>query len=150
MFTFGNWERLTPPESTQKKVDKIKKVFAATQEKTEKTLIEYQELAKFTNELSKSYINNLHVIIDIRGLLSTYNDLLDHILSHLNTFDETLNNGLNNQDIIELKNLTLDKLEEVKQTFNKNLSTVSNALTNPDLLKEVDLNIVNTQQKLKR
>ena len=116
-------------KSTEQQVTELRNVWKKANQKSIKQAERYTELIKFTNSLTDSYANTMRVVIDISDLLNAYNDLLGDISNGLSQLEQTLDTSVSNEDISKLKNLTLDKIDEINNIFKSDFSKISKAIT---------------------
>jgi hypothetical protein len=90
-----------------------------TMNKNKTELRNYRELTKFNDHLSKSYVANLRIIVDISKLLSGYNEFFDLFKSKLAEIDQELNIPISGDDFESMKRLTTDQMVQLNDTFKK-------------------------------
>jgi hypothetical protein len=90
-----------------------------TMNKNKTELRNYRELTKFNDHLSKSYVANLRIIVDISKLLSGYNEFFDLFKSKLAEIDQELNIPISSDDFESMRRLTTDQMVQLNDTFKK-------------------------------
>jgi membrane-associated HD superfamily phosphohydrolase len=86
-------------------------------------LKKYKEMSKFNAKLSKSYMNNLEIMVDISRVLNKYMETFNVIRDQIEKSEREFA-PLNNESLSYLENLTNDKMMELS----KNLTSEINKL----------------------
>lgn len=90
-----------------------------TMNKNKTELKNYRELSKFNETLSKSYVANLKIIVDISNLLNGYNEFFDLFKTKLAEIDQELGIPISSDDFDYMKKLTADQMVSLNDVFKK-------------------------------
>jgi hypothetical protein len=90
-----------------------------TMNKNKNELQNYRELSKFNEQLSRSYVANLKIIVDISKLLNGYNEFFDMFKSKLAEIDQELAIPISSDDFDYMRRLTTEQLVQLNDTFKK-------------------------------
>ena len=112
MFQFGSLSQ-EPKQTVYKQVDNLKEAWKQSTERQIEHANKFNELVKYAETVSESYIHSVNVILDVTGLLNAYNDLLTEISTGLNKLNEALTTKLNAQDIERLRTETLSRIDKI-------------------------------------
>lgn len=81
-----------------------------------------KELLEFTESLSRGYIKNLNIIVDISNLLLEYKKFIEDITSGLEDINKDLEvSGISSSDFVKLKNITSENIDRITKFFNGEL-----------------------------
>lgn len=95
-----------------------------TMSKNKSELQKYRELSKFNENLTKSYVANLKIIIDISNMLGAYNEFFDLFKTKLAEIDEELGMPISSDDFDYLKRLTTEQMVQLDSVFKKETSNL--------------------------
>lgn len=79
----------------------------------------YKDIAKFNQHLTKSYVNNMKVIVDVSELLNSYASVFNSLRDEFGKMEAAVGKTLNITDFEYLENLTQDKIESLNAEFQK-------------------------------
>jgi beta-mannanase len=117
-----------PISTTEKQISDLREAWNSASAKSLKQVSRYSELVKFTNALSDSYTNSIHVIIDVSKLLESYNSLLSDMLNGLKSLEQTMNTGVTSEDITKLRNITLKQIDDINNIFRTDFDKIYRAI----------------------
>lgn len=94
------------------------------QKKMEKTttryigeLDKYREIAKFNKQLSRSYIANLDIMVDVSKVLNMYMETLEVIRKQISRAEEALGKPLDANELAYLSQITQDQIANLSKNF---------------------------------
>ena len=76
------------------------------------------DLSSLNETLTKSYIQNLNVIVDISTVLNEYKAVMETVMTQLQSFDNSISDNLRGVNVEHIRDLTSDKLRRVNDFFN--------------------------------
>jgi hypothetical protein len=117
-----------------------------TMTKNKSELKKYRELSKFNENLTKSYVANLKIIVDISNLLGSYNEFFELFKSKLSEIDEELGLPISSDDFDYLKKLTTEQMVQLDDVFKKETGNLKKLYVRYGKQKEFDE--VETAEKL--
>lgn len=79
----------------------------------------YKDIAKFNQHLTKSYVNNMKVMVDVSELLNSYASVFNALRDEFGKMEAAVGKSLNLTDFEYLENLTQDKIESLNTEFQK-------------------------------
>lgn len=79
----------------------------------------YKEIAKFNQHLTKSYVANLKVIVDVSELLNSYSGVFTSMKEEFSKMDSAVGRPLEVSDFEYLENLTRSKMDDLNTEFSK-------------------------------
>lgn len=88
-----------------------------TMSKNKSELQKYRELTKFNEQMSKSYVANLKIIVDISTLLKGYNEIFDLFKSKIAEIDKELGIPISSNDFDYMKRLTTEQMVQLNDVF---------------------------------
>jgi transposase-like protein len=142
MFQFGSVSS-EPRQTVYKQVDNLKEAWKQSTERQIEHANKYNELVKYAETVSESYIHSVNVIIDVTSLLNAYNDLLTEMSTGLNKLNEALTTKLNAQDIERLRTDTLSRIDNINNVFSTDFQKIKERISKVDgqnpALKELDV-----------
>ena len=121
--------------TTQLQLEKLKeRVRSSTQEYKAKISMFKKKQQDF-DELAKSYVNSLQIIIDVRKIMGLYMETFENINNEISSSEAFLN-GLSSEDLQTLRTLTtnginkmegniLDEIENIKKLFARDPTKLS-------------------------
>jgi hypothetical protein len=78
----------------------------------------YKEIAQFNQHLTRSYVANLKVIVDVSELLNSYTSVFNSLKDEFSKMEESMGKELDKSDFEYLESLTKSKAEELNVQFN--------------------------------
>lgn len=79
----------------------------------------YKDIAKFNQHLTKSYVNNMKVMVDVSELLNSYASVFNALRDEFGKMEAAVGKSLNLTDFEYLENLTQAKIENLNAEFQK-------------------------------
>lgn len=79
----------------------------------------YKDIAKFNQHLTKSYVNNMKVMVDVSELLNSYASVFNALRDEFGKMEAAVGKSLNLTDFEYLENLTQSKIENLNAEFQK-------------------------------
>lgn len=144
--------------SLTSKIEDLRKKWGENKEIIVKNNSRQKELIEFTETLSKGYVKNLHVIVDISNLLLEYKKFIEDITSGLEEINKDLTvSSLNPNDFIKLRNITTENIDRVTKFFNGELQNMQDifskrgnieAMTNINTIAETFKDISDKNKKM--
>jgi hypothetical protein len=112
-------------------------------------LSKYKEIAKFNKQLSKSYIANLDIIVDVSKVLNMYMETFEVVRSQIERAEQALGKKLDAEDLGYLSEITKENIA----ALSKNFMTETEKLRllfgkNPEYSRET-AKLVNSQTEFK-
>jgi hypothetical protein len=122
----------TPQPSIVKQVDSLKEAWKQSTERQIEHANKFNELVKYAETVSESYIHSVNVILDVTSLLNAYNDLLNEISSGLAKLNDTLTTKLNANDIERLRTETLSRIDNINNVFSTDFQRIKERISKVD------------------
>ena len=117
-----------------------------TMTKNKSELQKFRELSKFNEKISKSYVANLKVIVDISSLLKAYNEFFEMFKTKLAEIDHELGIPISSDDFDYMKKLTTEQLVQLDELFKVETGNLKRLYSRYGKQKEYDE--VETAEKL--
>ena len=109
-----------------------------TMNKNKNELKNYRELTKFNENLTKSYVANLKIIVDISKLLSGYNEIFDLFKTKMAEIDQELGIPISSDDFDYMKRLTNEQMSQINDVFKKETGNLKRLYSKYGKQKEYD------------
>lgn len=109
-----------------------------TMNKNKNELKNYRELTKFNENLTKSYVANLKIIVDISKLLSGYNEIFDLFKTKMAEIDQELGIPISSNDFDYMKRLTNEQMSQINDVFKKETGNLKRLYSKYGKQKEYD------------
>lgn len=139
---FGSFSQ-QPKQTVYKQVDNLKEAWKQSTDRQIEHANKFNELVKYAETVSESYIHSVNVILDVTGLLNAYNDLLTEISTGLNRLNEALTTKLNAEDIERLRTETLSRIDNINKVFATDFQNIKERISKVDgenpALQELDV-----------
>lgn len=84
----------------------------------------YKDIAKFNQHLTKSYVNNMKVMVDVSELLNSYASVFNALRDEFGKMEAAVGKSLNLTDFEYLENLTQSKIENLNAEFQKQANSI--------------------------
>jgi hypothetical protein len=110
---------LSTDANIKDELDKMQGSISKTSKTYQDNLKKYKEVARFNQHLTKSYMANLKVIVDVSELLNSYAGVFDSMKTEFSKMDSALGKGLDLSDFEYLQNLTKAKIDDLNLQFSK-------------------------------
>lgn len=108
---------LQKPRNIGEQLQELKGKVEKTMTKNKSELLKYRELTKYNEQMSKSYVANLKIIVDISTLLKAYNEIFDLFKSKLAEIDQELGIPISTNDFDYMKRLTTEQMTQLNDVF---------------------------------
>jgi hypothetical protein len=154
-ISFTNWFTKTssnkdkPLGSSLGSKDGIKAEIAKMQGdiiKTSKTyqtnIKKYKEIAKLNEEITKSYVNNLAVFVDVSEMLNSCLAVFKSLKEEFGKMEEVMGKQLDVADFEYLTNITKNKIDTLNVEFNKQAENIKRIYTEHGKPEELNRIIV--------
>jgi hypothetical protein len=132
----------TPQPSIVTQVDNLKEAWKQSTDRQIEHANKFNELVKYAETVSDSYIHSVNVILDVTNLLNAYNDLLTEISTGLAKLNDSLTTKLNATDIERLRTETLSRIDVINKVFSTDFQNIKERISKVDAqnpaLKELD------------
>lgn len=122
----------TPKAAITSQVDSLKEAWKESTERQIEHANKFNELVKYAETVSESYIHSVNVILDVTKLLNAYNDLLLLISADLAKLNSVFSESLKADDIARLRNETLKKIDEINNSFNEDFLKIKERISKVD------------------
>jgi hypothetical protein len=110
---------LSTNDNIKDEINKMQGSISKTSKTYQDNLKKYKEVARFNQHLTKSYMANLKVIVDVSELLNSYAGVFDSMKNEFGKMDSALGKGLDLADFEYLQNLTKAKIDDLNTQFSK-------------------------------
>lgn len=104
-------------KDTAASMQNLKNNFSRTTNKYINEYDKYKEVAKFNKQLSKSYLANLEVMVDVSKMLNMYIETIEFIKMQVKRAEEALGKPLDAGDLVELSRLTKENISTLYSQF---------------------------------
>lgn len=154
-----NWfnKPTTPPlgaslsslDGVKAEINKMQGSIVKTSRNYTENIKKYKEIAKLNEQLTKSYIANLKVIVDVSELLNSYSSVFKSLKDEFSKMEAALGKPLDVADFEYLTNLTKNKIETLNTEFIKqsdNLKKLYSQYGKPEELDRVLMAQSNVQK----
>lgn len=84
----------------------------------------YKDIAKFNQHLTRSYISNMKVMVDVSDLLNNYANVFSSLREEFTKMESALGKPLELADFEYLENLTKTKIDALNNEFQKQSSGI--------------------------
>jgi hypothetical protein len=106
-------------EGIKAEIDKMQGSIVKTSKNYQDNIKKYKEIAKFNQHLTKSYIANMRVIVDVSELLNSYSNVFTSLKDEFGKMETAMGKQLDIGDFEYLHNLTKNKIENLNSEFSK-------------------------------
>lgn len=106
-------------DGVKAELDKMQGAIKKTSRTYQEDIKKYKEIAKFNQHLTKSYVANLKVIIDVSQLLNSYSGVFNSLKDEFAKMETAAGRPLELSDFEYLENLTRSKMEDLNTEFTK-------------------------------
>ena len=115
----------------ESKLEELKKKWFENKSGLERNKARQKELFDFTELITKGYINNLNIIVDISKIMMEYKSFIEEISTTMESINTDLNtSAINNEDLNRLKSLTTVNIDKITNFFNGELDSIQKVLVN--------------------
>jgi hypothetical protein len=98
----------------------------------------FRELAKYNEQLTKSYAANLKVLMDTSALLKAYAEFFDLLRERLGEVDKELGLPISSDDFDYMRKLTYDQMSNLQDAFNTEVTNLKKLYSKYGKQKEYD------------
>ena len=132
--------------NTVVEMNDMQKKMVKTTSKYISELDKYKEIQKFNKQLSKSYIANLNIIVDVSKILNMYMETIDVIRTQISRAEQALGKPLDAQELSYLSDMTKENIMQLSKKFFEETGKLQTMYSkNPEYKNESDkLNIART------
>jgi hypothetical protein len=106
-------------EGIKAEIDKMQGSIVKTSKNYQDNIKKYKEIAKFNQHLTRSYIANMRVIVDVSELLNSYSSVFTSLKDEFGKMETAMGKSLDIGDFEYLHNLTKNKIENLNSEFTK-------------------------------
>lgn len=110
---------LSTGEDVKEEISKMQTSISKASKNYQDNITKYKEVAKFNQHLTRSYMANLKVIVDVSELLNSYASVFTSLKTEFGKMDSALGKGLDLTDFEYLQNLTKSKIDDLNNQFSK-------------------------------
>lgn len=110
---------LSTNEDVKEEISKMQTSISKASNNYQNNIKKYKEVAKFNQHLTRSYMANLKVIVDVSELLNSYASVFTSLKTEFGKMDSALGKGLDLADFEYLQNLTKSKIDDLNLQFTK-------------------------------
>jgi hypothetical protein len=100
-------------------IDKMQGSIVKASRGYQNNIKKYKDIAQFNQHLTKSYVANMKVIVDVSELLNSYTGVFNSLKDEFSKMEEAMGRQLDKADFDYLETLTKSKVEELQTEFNK-------------------------------
>jgi CRISPR/Cas system-associated endonuclease Cas3-HD len=105
-------------------IDKMQGSIVKASRGYQNNIKKYKDVAQFNQHLTKSYVANMKVIVDVSELLNSYTSVFNSLKDEFSKMEEVMGRQLDKADFDYLETLTKSKVEELQTEFNKQASGI--------------------------
>jgi hypothetical protein len=136
-------------KDTTAQMQNLKANFSRTTNKYINEYDKYKEIAKFNKQLSKSYLANLEVMVDVSKMLNMYIETIEYIKEQVKRAEAALGKPLDASDLTELSRLTKENINVLSNQFIEETIKLENLFgKNPEYRNEYD-RVVRAREEIK-
>lgn len=100
-------------------IDKMQGSIVKASRGYQNNIKKYKDVAQFNQHLTRSYVANMKVIVDVSELLNSYTSVFNSLKDEFSKMEEVMGRQLDKADFDYLETLTKSKVEELQSEFNK-------------------------------
>lgn len=100
-------------------IDKVQGSIVKASRGYQNNIKKYKDVAQFNQHLTRSYVANMKVIVDVSELLNSYTSVFNSLKDEFSKMEEVMGRQLDKADFDYLETLTKSKVEELQTEFNK-------------------------------
>lgn len=106
-------------EGIKAEIDKMQGSIVKASKGYQSNIKKYKEIAQFNQHLTRSYVANLKVIVDVSELLNSYTSVFNSLKDEFAKMEEAMGRQMDKSDFDYLESLTKAKMDELNTEFNK-------------------------------
>jgi hypothetical protein len=100
-------------------IDKMQGSIVKASRGYQNNIKKYKDIAQFNQHLTRSYVANMKVIVDVSELLNSYTGVFNSLKDEFAKMEEAMGRQLDKSDFEYLESLTKSKMEQLQSEFNK-------------------------------
>jgi hypothetical protein len=105
-------------------IDKMQGSIVKASRGYQNNIKKYKDIAQFNQHLTRSYVANMKVIVDVSELLNSYTGVFNSLKDEFAKMEEAMGRQLDKSDFEYLESLTKSKMEQLQTEFNKQASGI--------------------------
>lgn len=105
-------------------IDKMQGSIVKASRGYQNNIKKYKDIAQFNQHLTRSYVANMKVIVDVSELLNSYTGVFNSLKDEFAKMEEAMGRQLDKSDFEYLESLTKSKMEQLQNEFNKQASGI--------------------------
>lgn len=122
---FKGLENNNNANNLNEKIDLLKKKWNDTGNTAKNMQLKNKELYEFSDIVSKGYITNLNIIVDISKLLLEHKKFMDELSKSLEELNSDITNfNVNPDEIKKLAGITSYNIDKITNFFSKDLNEI--------------------------
>lgn len=106
-------------EGIKAEIDKMQGSIVKASKGYQNNIKKYKEIAQFNQHLTRSYVANLKVIVDVSELLNSYTSVFNSLKDEFSKMEEAMGRQMDKSDFDYLESLTKAKMDQLNTEFNK-------------------------------
>lgn len=116
-------------EGIKAEIDKMQGSIVKASKGYQNNIKKYKEIAQFNQHLTRSYVANLKVIVDVSELLNSYTGVFNSLKEEFAKMEEAMGRQMDKSDFEYLESLTKSKMEYLNTEFNKQADGIKKLYT---------------------
>jgi hypothetical protein len=144
---------LNSGDGIKAEIDKMQGSIVKASKGYQTNIKKYKEIAEFNQHLTKSYVANLKVIVDVSELLNSYSGVFNSLKDEFAKMEEVMGRQLDKSDFEYLESLTKSKMDELNNEFAKQANGIKRLYSQygkPEELNRILLAQNNMQKALEQ
>jgi len=129
---------LNETKNVNQQLEDLKGKVNTTITKSTTEIKKFRELAKYNEQLTKSYAANLKVLMDTSALLKAYAEFFDMLREKLGEVDKELGLPISSDDFDYMRKLTYDQMSNLQDAFNTEVTNLKRLYSKYGKQKEYD------------
>lgn len=132
-------------------IDKMQGSIVKASRGYQNNIKKYKDIAQFNQHLTRSYVANMKVIVDVSELLNSYTGVFNSLKDEFAKMEEAMGKQLDKSDFEYLESLTKSKMEQLQTEFNKQANGIKKLYAQygkPEELNRILLAQTNMQKAL--
>jgi hypothetical protein len=129
---------LNETKNVNQQLEDLKGKVNTTITKSTTEIKKFRELAKYNEQLTKSYAANLKVLMDTSALLKAYAEFFDVLREKLGEVDKELGLPISSDDFDYMRKLTYDQMSNLQDAFNTEVINLKKLYSKYGKQKEYD------------
>jgi hypothetical protein len=129
---------LTDKNNIGEQLHDLKGKVERTMTKSKTELKKFRELSKFNETITKSYVANLKVIVDVSKLLKGYNEFFDVVRQRIGEIDQELGLPISSNDFDYMQQLTSEQMRQLTDVFTRETDNLRNMYARHGRQKEYE------------